>query len=627
MADSKQTAFKKKDVDALFTDAAPKESAAVKEGAAPKEPSPANSPVEKTGDELALVASAALHGFPDHPYTVDENDNDMAELVDSIQREGLLERIVVQRRKEGGFEILSGHRRHRACQILGISEVPVLIKNGLSKDQAILLMVDANLKRKNILPMDEARALKMQMDAMNRMGQRPAHGKMKRTDELIADKISKNRMYVQRKVKLLDLTPELQQAVNDKTLSETPAFEIAYLPADVQELLHDWMIYEDRAPTVAQAISVRQHQQELVKVGKGKKEERLLTEEQVERIMDGERLTDIFPPPPEPKKEEQAEKVDVTGPQAPTAGKEDGPAGPMGAAAPMPSPGEPGGEAPQPGAVADPKAIPFQTPNTQPLGAGPVSPGAVAPTAAAAPPAPPAPDKTALAADATKSYIRTEYMAELRKDNVILPKSDIKGLVPRCENNLEYVIAIKKVLTEAKAAQVEKKAPDTKSKDATPPKTPVSTAPKTAEPAKVDTVPAAPAPKGQEPPKADKPPTAPAPKAPEPAKTGPASLNSAPKTPEPPKTDKAPIVAASKVGEPPKTDKPPVAPAPKAAEPPKANKAEVGKNPTSAAVPLPKPTEPAKQENGTKALDDFLKNKPRPGKGKEPQKKLPDKTK
>lgn len=299
--EKRPTAFK--GVDTLFEDAAPKQK--------PVTPAPG----EKMQDELATVALAALHAFPDHPYTVDEADNDMAELVDSIQREGLLERIVVQRRKEGGFEILSGHRRHCACQILGINEVPVLIKNSLSKDQAILLMVDANLKRKNILPMDEAKALKMQMDAMNRMGQRSTHGKVKRTDEVIAEKISKNRMYVQRKVKLLELTPKLQEAVNNKTLSETPAFEIAYLPKEVQAIFYDWMTFEDRAPTVAQAISARQHQQELAKTGNSKEKDRLLTEEQIDRIMDGERLAEIFPPPPEPKKEEVTKQEGTAGVQ------------------------------------------------------------------------------------------------------------------------------------------------------------------------------------------------------------------------------------------------------------------------------------------------------------------------
>ncbi len=602
--EKKPTAFK--GVDSLFDGAAPK-----KEDTLAKDAATAAPGAEKKEDELALVSTMALHAFPDHPYTVDTTDNDMAELVDSIQREGLLERIVVQRRKEGGFEILSGHRRHRACEILGISEVPVIIKNGLSKDQSILLMVDANLKRKNILPMDEAKALKMQMDAMNRMGQRPAHGKVKRTDEAIAEKIGKNRMYVQRKVRLLQLAPDLQQAVNDKTLSETPAVEIASLPAEVQELVLDWMNYEDRAPTVAQAISVREHQAELAKTAKGKDAAKLLTEKQIDRIMDGEKLAEIFPPPPEPEKDKQAEPVPTgaAGPQAPIAGAEkvDGPAAPT-------SIGGAAGELPQAGAAAASNAIPFQPSTPIPGGAATPSPAApTAPQQAAAPQPAPAYNQQ-VTADAQKSYIRTEYMAELRKDNVILPKTELKGLVPNCNSNSEYVAAIRAVLEQGREKQ-----PDAKTAEVKP-------APeKPAQDGKTVTPPVTPAPKSTEPVKADTTLSSTV-KAPELSKTStaPAATVKAPAAPQAVKAD-VPAPGGTptpKPAEPPKVGTPPsVAPAPKPPEVPKTGAAP------AAAVKAPnaaKP-EPAKQNEGTKALDDFLKNKPRPGKASGPQTKTPDK--
>lgn len=606
--EKKPTAFK--GVETLFSDADTKDKPT------------AIAPGEKIGDELATVALAALHAFPDHPYTVDATDNDMAELVDSIQREGLLERIVVQRKKEGGFEILSGHRRHRACQILGINEVPVIIKNGLSKDQAILLMVDANLKRKNILPMDEARALKMQMDAMNRMGKRSEHGKVKRTDEIIAERIDKNRMYVQRKVKLLDLNADLQKAVNEKALSETPAFEIAALPPKVQALFYDWMMIEDRAPTVAQAISVRQHQQELTKSGK---KDALLTDEQLDRIMDGERLEEIFPLP-EPEKVETAEKDSAASesPSATNQSKDDdaiAPAGVFAAGAAKMPPDKPGGAEPQPSTPTDAKAIPFQSPGTS----SPMTPSSSYNVAA------PAPEKPVSAVDATKAYIRTEYMAELRKDNVILPKADVKDYVSYCNTNDEYVAAIKAVLAKGQEKKIETKAAENKTapakalqgeKDEKPVVPPESPAAKPTEPPKPDKA-AVPSPKAPETPKVDnkapavaaKPPDAPKveskapimpPKAPEAAKAGsavfiPKNTVSSPSTEIVKRVEDK--IAAAKAGE---VDKTPI-PSPKSPEPVKA--------------------EPAKDSGGTKALDDFLKNKARPDKGKGQQDKIPGKSK
>ncbi len=494
---------------------------------------------------------------------MDENDNDMAKLVDSIQREGLLERIVVQRRKEGGFEILSGHRRHRACQMLGLKEVPVLIKHGLTQDQAILLMVDANLKRENILPLDEAKALKMQMDAMNRMGKRDPNGKLKRTDEAIAEKINKNRMYVQRKVKLLDLAPDLKNAVNDKTLSETPAYEIAFLPAAVQELFYDWMMMEDRAPTVAQAIAVRQHQQELVKTtGKGKEKDALLTEDQIDRIMNGERLAEIFPPP-EPEKEEQAQaEKETAGSQAPAAGaaKVESPAAIAGQ---VPAQGEQGAGQAQPGAAADAKAIPFQTVNTPEPGRSTYNSAAPAPEPPAGQPVP----QAGPAVDATKSYIRTEYMAELRKDNVILPKVEIKGYVSGCYTNSDYVAAITAALAKGKEQGAK------------------AVEPKPARPLNAVSTPTTEIINRVE--------------AREVAEKAAKTLSTPPPAPEPPKADaKAPATS------------------PASAEPPKAEKTTV--------TALAKPDPP---NSGTKALDDFLKNKPRPGKSKGEPEKGPGKAK
>jgi ParB family chromosome partitioning protein len=637
--EEKASAFK--NVDALFEDTAPKDAAP--ENTAPKkEPEGkkddtksaaakeadakalAAEPAEKVRDELALVPPEAMHGFPDHPYTVDDADSDMAELVESIRREGLLERVVVRRRKEGGFEILSGHRRHRACQLLGIKEVPVIIKHGLTDDQAVLLMVDANLKRKNILPMDEARALKMQMDAMNRMGQRSTHGKLKRTDEIIAEKIEKNRMYVQRKVKLLDLEPDLQKAVNEGTLSETPAFEIAALPPKVQALFYDWMTLEDRSPTVAQAISLRQHQQELTKTGGAdKKKGRLLTEGEIDRIMNGEKLASVYPPPPEPEKTEQAEKGDAAGPQAPAASgeKEGNPAAPVGAAAPeMPSygPGGEGGAPPQPGASEE-KAIPFQAPGTKAPEPGRASYNSAAPN-----PAVPAAEPPVSAEAATKSYIRTECMAELRKENVLLPKSELKEHLPNCSTNAEYVAAIKAALVEVQAKSVDVKAAEDKGNKGKPPYVP----PFSVSTPTTEIVNRAEAREAAE--KAAKIPTTPAPKAPEPVKVdakAPAAPTPALGAPESPKVDgKAPATPtpAPKAPEPVKVDSktPSVpTPAPKTLEPVKVDAKDVSDaklRPT--AIPLFKPTG---KDSGTEALDNFLKNKAKPGKGKGQPEKPP----
>ncbi len=186
----------------------------------------------------------------------------MAETVESIRQCGVLVPAIVRPRGEGGYEIVSGHRRKRACELAGLSKMPVIVRM-IDKDTAIIMMCDSNLQRENILPSEKALAYKMRLEAVKRKAGRPAKNNVsqvetnKRSDEIVAEATGESRAQIQRYVRLNELQPKLLQMVDDKKIAMTPAVEISYLKPEEQQVLLDAMEAEQATPSLSQAQKMK----------------------------------------------------------------------------------------------------------------------------------------------------------------------------------------------------------------------------------------------------------------------------------------------------------------------------------------------------------------------------------
>ena len=197
--------------------------------------------------------------FPDHPYKV-KDDEDMLNLMESIKENGVLTPATVRKKDDGRYEMLSGHRRHRACQLLGLDTLRCEIVE-LDRDAATIFMCDSNLQRTVILPSEKAFAYKMRLEAMNRQGKRtdltsgPVGQKFSR-DEL-ADSVGESGRQVSRYIRLTELIPELLDMVDEGQIAMRPAVEISYLPKDLQEELLENMEIEACTPSHDQAMRMK----------------------------------------------------------------------------------------------------------------------------------------------------------------------------------------------------------------------------------------------------------------------------------------------------------------------------------------------------------------------------------
>lgn len=235
-------------------------------------------------ERLSDIPIKDIHDFPDHPYQV-KDDEAMMELVESIKAYGLLHPVVVRTLEDGSYEMVSGHRRKRACELAGIETIPARIME-LTRDEAILMMVDSNLQRDEILPSEKAKAYKMRLEAMNRQGQRtdltsaPVEQKLKgkTSREQLAEDVGESHAQIQRFIRLTELIPSLMDMVDEKKIALRPAVEISYLPKDTQQWLCEAIEYADATPSHAQTIKMRKFHEE------GK-----LTQEVVESIMEEEK--------------------------------------------------------------------------------------------------------------------------------------------------------------------------------------------------------------------------------------------------------------------------------------------------------------------------------------------------
>ena len=197
-----------------------------------------------------------LKTFPNHPFQVRDDDS-MRETVESIKTYGVLQPAIVRPSKDGDYEILSGHRRKRACELAGKKTIPAIVRE-LDDDTAIIFMVDSNLQRENILPSERAAAYKMKLEALKRQGARTDLTSAQVVPKLsarekVAEEAGVNRMEVTRYIRLTELQPELQQMVDDKKIAFIPAVEISYLKPEEQKMLLDTISSEQATPSLSQA--------------------------------------------------------------------------------------------------------------------------------------------------------------------------------------------------------------------------------------------------------------------------------------------------------------------------------------------------------------------------------------
>lgn len=214
-------------------------------------------------EKVRIVPIHAIDEFPDHPFQV-KNDEEMERLVRSIDMNGVLTPVIARKNGER-YELVSGHRRKRACEILGIEVIPIIVRE-MSRDEAIMTMVDSNLHREHILPSEKARAYKMKMEAMKRKAGRPSKDNCvplahnfdgKKTRELIGEEAGESADQVRRYIRLTELIPELLTMVDEGKIALRPAVELSYLTVEEQTDLLDTIESEDCTPSHAQAIRMR----------------------------------------------------------------------------------------------------------------------------------------------------------------------------------------------------------------------------------------------------------------------------------------------------------------------------------------------------------------------------------
>ena len=202
-----------------------------------------------------------ISDFPNHPFKVNQDD-DMAEMVESIKKYGVLVPALVRPKEDGGYEMVAGHRRKFAASLAGVSEIPCIVRS-LTDDEATIVMVDSNLQREKILPSEKAFAYKMKLEAMKRQGQRsdltstPLVSKSRSNEEL-GQKNGDSREQVRRFIRLTELIPPVLQMVDDGKIAFRPAVELSYLSKEQQESLYSTMECEDCTPSLAQAIKMKE---------------------------------------------------------------------------------------------------------------------------------------------------------------------------------------------------------------------------------------------------------------------------------------------------------------------------------------------------------------------------------
>lgn len=232
------------------------------------------------------VPLSELYPFRDHPFKVKDDDK-MQETAESIREYGVLVPALARPRAGGGYELISGHRRKRGCELAGLTTMPVIVRE-LDDDAAVIVMVDSNIQRESLLPSERAFAYKMKLEAIKHQGARAdltssqVGTKLLRADEMIAEQAGTSRNQIQRYIRLTHLIPEILDMVDNKRIALNPAVELSYLTPAEQELLVVTMDSEQATPSLSQAQRLKRFSQS------GK-----LTEESMLAIMSEEKKQDV----------------------------------------------------------------------------------------------------------------------------------------------------------------------------------------------------------------------------------------------------------------------------------------------------------------------------------------------
>ena len=205
--------------------------------------------------KVEAIPLADLTPFRNHPFKVKE-DEEMAQLMRSIADAGVLSPALARPLPDGGYELISGHRRLAACKALGMGTMPVIIRD-LTDEEAVITMVDSNLQREHILPSEKAFAYKMKYDALKHQGTSSQLGTKLRTDELLAQNSSDSRNQIQRYIRLTHLIPDILKLVDEGKIALTPAVELSYLQPSEQERLFSVMDSDEVTPSLSQARRLR----------------------------------------------------------------------------------------------------------------------------------------------------------------------------------------------------------------------------------------------------------------------------------------------------------------------------------------------------------------------------------
>lgn len=231
------------------------------------------------------IPISEIDEFPDHPFKV-LMDEDMEQLVESIKRNGVMTPATVRLKEDGRYELISGHRRKKVCELAGLETLKCEVKE-LTRDEAIIVMVESNLQRSVILPSEKAFAYKMRLEAMNRQAGRPSKDNLTpmvsdlditRTNEKLGKEVGESREQIRRYIRLTELVPEILQMVDERQIAFRPAVEVSYLTEEQQYTLLEAMEYNDATPSLAQAIKMKKYNQD------GK-----LTSEVIQSIMEEEK--------------------------------------------------------------------------------------------------------------------------------------------------------------------------------------------------------------------------------------------------------------------------------------------------------------------------------------------------
>lgn len=237
-------------------------------------------------EKIQILPLSELHPFEGHPFQV-RDDEEMDKMVDSVKEYGVMTPAIVRPRRDGGYEIVAGHRRCHASQRAGVDTMPCIVRD-MDDDTAIILMVDSNCQREHILPSEKAKAYEMKLEAIKRQGRRSdlTSGQVgpkleeRRSNQIVAEKAGESVKQVQRFIRLNKLTPDLMQLVDDGRLKTTPAVELSYLTPEEQEEFLSYMEEEGCTPSLSQAQKL-----------KAASKESVLTKDKIHGIMSARSLS------------------------------------------------------------------------------------------------------------------------------------------------------------------------------------------------------------------------------------------------------------------------------------------------------------------------------------------------